>query len=74
MSKITGNVWTFGAHIDTDIIIAARYLNSSEPSHLAKYIMEDKDPDFVNKMAKGDIIVAERTLVVEAQENMLQLL
>ncbi|PHR72367.1 MAG: 3-isopropylmalate dehydratase [Arcobacter sp.] len=58
MSKITGNVWTFGAHIDTDIIIAARYLNSSEPSHLAKYIMEDKDPDFVNKMAKGDIIVA----------------
>ena len=58
MGKITGKVWTFGDHIDTDIIIAARYLNSSEPEHLAKYIMEDKDPDFVKKMTKGDIIVA----------------
>ena len=58
MNEIRGNVWNFGAHIDTDMIIAARYLNSSEPEHLAKYIMEDKDPDFVNKMSKGDIIVA----------------
>ena len=58
MSKITGKVWNFGAHIDTDIIIAARYLNSSEPEHLAKYIMEDADPDFVNKITRGDIIVA----------------
>ncbi|MBL0721980.1 MAG: 3-isopropylmalate dehydratase small subunit [Sulfurovum sp.] len=53
-----GKVWKFGDNIDTDLIIAARYLNSSEPSHLAKYIMEDSDPNFVSKMAKGDIIVA----------------
>ncbi len=58
MDKITGKVWTFGANIDTDIIIAARYLNSSDPQHLAKYIMEDADPDFVKKLTKGDIIVA----------------
>ena len=53
-----GKVWKFGDNIDTDLIIAARYLNSSEPSHLAKYIMEDADPDFVSKMNEGDIIVA----------------
>jgi 3-isopropylmalate/(R)-2-methylmalate dehydratase small subunit len=58
-NKITGNVWTFGDNIDTDIIIAARYLNSSEPSHLAKFVMEDSDiPDFAQKVQKGDIIVA----------------
>jgi len=58
MNKITGKVWNFGANIDTDIIIAARYLNSSDPEHLAKYIMEDADPEFPNKLQKGDIIVA----------------
>ncbi len=58
MNEITGKVWNFGANIDTDIIIAARYLNSSDPEHLAKYIMEDADPDFPNKVQKGDIIVA----------------
>ncbi|WP_320033638.1 3-isopropylmalate dehydratase small subunit [Halarcobacter sp.] len=58
MSKITGKVWNFGANIDTDVIIAARYLNSSDPEHLAKYVMEDVDPDFPKKLQKGDIIVA----------------
>ena len=58
MSKITGKVWNFGANIDTDVIIAARYLNSSDPQHLAKYVMEDADPDFPKKLQKGDIIVA----------------
>lgn len=58
MSKITGKVWNFGANIDTDVIIAARYLNSSDPDHLAKYVMEDADPDFSKKLQKGDIIVA----------------
>lgn len=58
MNMITGKVWNFGANIDTDIIIAARYLNSSDPEHLAKYIMEDADPEFPNKLQKGDIIVA----------------
>ena len=58
MNKITGKVWNFGANIDTDIIIAARYLNSSDPEHLAKYVMEDADPDFPKKLQRGDIIVA----------------
>ncbi|MBN2768454.1 MAG: 3-isopropylmalate dehydratase small subunit [Campylobacterales bacterium] len=53
-----GKVWKFGENIDTDLIIAARYLNSSDPKHLAKYVMEDADPDFVNKMQSGDIMVA----------------
>jgi len=55
---LQGKVWKFGAHIDTDLIIAARYLNTSEPSELAKYVMEDADPEFVSKMSEGDIIVA----------------
>ena len=58
MSKITGKVWNFGSNIDTDLIIAARYLNSSDPDHLAKYVMEDADPDFPSKVQPGDIIVA----------------
>jgi len=55
---LQGKVWKFGAHIDTDLIIAARYLNTSEPSQLAKHVMEDADPTFVSKMNEGDIIVA----------------
>ena len=58
MNKIEGKVWTFGDNIDTDLIIAARYLNSSDPAHLAKYVMEDADPDFPSKVRPGDIIVA----------------
>ena len=58
MNKITGKVWSFGENIDTDLIIAARYLNSSDPEHLAKYVMEDADPSFASKVSKGDIIVA----------------
>ena len=58
MKNMTGKVWTFGDNIDTDLIIAARYLNSSEASHLAKYVMEDADPEFSSKVSKGDIIVA----------------
>jgi len=58
MNEITGKVWNFGSNIDTDLIIAARYLNSSDPDHLAKYVMEDADPDFSSKVQAGDIIVA----------------
>jgi 3-isopropylmalate/(R)-2-methylmalate dehydratase small subunit len=57
-NKINGKVWTFGDNIDTDLIIAARYLNSSDPEHLAKYVMEDADPSFSSKVNVGDIIVA----------------
>src|SRR5574344_1745594 len=58
MSKITGKVWNFSANIDTYVIIAARDVNSSDPEHLAKYVMEDADPELPNKLKKGDIIVA----------------
>ena len=51
-------VWKFGDNIDTDIIIAARYLNTSDPKILATHIMEDKDKDFAKKVKNGDIIVA----------------
>ncbi len=51
-------VWKFGDNIDTDIIIAARYLNTSDENILAKHIMEDADPNFSAKIDKGDIIVA----------------
>jgi 3-isopropylmalate/(R)-2-methylmalate dehydratase small subunit len=59
MQKIEGKVWNFGKDIDTDLIIAARYLNTSDPKELAKHVMEDADPAFVNKMTPGDIIVAD---------------
>lgn len=58
MQKISGKVWRFGKDIDTDLIIAARYLNTSDPKVLAQHVMEDADPEFVNKMRVGDIIVA----------------
>jgi len=58
MNKITGKVWCFGDNIDTDLIIAARYLNSSDPHHLAAYVMEDADASFASKVQPGDIIVA----------------
>ena len=58
MNVITGKVWNFGDNIDTDLIIAARYLNSSDPHHLAKFVMEDADPEFAKKVSPGDIIVA----------------
>jgi len=51
-------VWKFGDNIDTDIIIAARYLNTSDMSVLATHIMEDADPEFARKIARGDVIVA----------------
>lgn len=58
MNTISGKVWKFGDNIDTDLIIAARYLNTSDPQELAKHVMEDADPTFVSKVQKGDIIVA----------------
>ena len=56
--QFTGKVWMFGDNINTDEIIPARYLNTSDPAELAKHCMEDADPDFPNKLSPGDIIVA----------------
>ena len=54
-----GKAWKFGSDVNTDEIIPARYLNSSDPAELARHCMEDADPAFMSKMAKGDVIVAE---------------
>jgi 3-isopropylmalate/(R)-2-methylmalate dehydratase small subunit len=53
-----GKVWKFGDDIDTDVIIPARYLLTSDAEELARYVMEDIDPSFAGKVEPGDIIVA----------------
>ena len=58
--KALGKVFKYGDNVDTDVIIPARYLNSSDPAELATHCMEDIDKDFVNQVKKGDIIVAEK--------------
>ena len=55
-----GTVFRYGDNVDTDVIIPARYLNSSDPAELATHCMEDIDKDFVKKVKKGDIIVADK--------------
>ena len=55
-----GIVHKYGDNVDTDVIIPARYLNSSDPKELAKKCMEDIDADFVNRVKTGDIIVANK--------------
>lgn len=57
-NSFNGKAFVFGDNIDTDLIIAARYLNTSNPTELAKHAMEDADPEFVNKISNGDLIVA----------------
>jgi 3-isopropylmalate/(R)-2-methylmalate dehydratase small subunit len=52
-----GNVFKYGANVDTDVIIPARYLNTSDPKELAKHCMEDIDTSFVSRVRSGDIIV-----------------
>jgi 3-isopropylmalate/(R)-2-methylmalate dehydratase small subunit len=56
--KLTGRVWKYGANVDTDAIIPARYLSLSTPEELARHCMEDVDPEFAQKVQPGDIIVA----------------
>ena len=60
MKAAKGHVFKFGDNVDTDVIIPARYLNSSDPKELATHCMEDIDAEFVNKMTMGDIIVANK--------------
>lgn len=55
---LKGKVHKYGANVDTDAIIPARYLNVSDPDELAKHCMEDIDTDFLNKVKPGDIIMA----------------
>ena len=58
--KASGTVFKYGDNVDTDVIIPARYLNSSDPKELATHCMEDIDKEFVKTVKKGDIIVAEK--------------
>jgi len=55
---LRGQVHRYGDHIDTDIIIAARYLNTTDPAELAKHCMEDAGDHFVERVQPGDILVA----------------
>ena len=56
--KLEGRVWKFGDHVDTDLIIPARFLNVSDEEELAKNCFVDVRPDFVEKVQAGDVIVA----------------
>ena len=56
---LKGRVWKFGDNIDTDAIIPARYLNTSDPAELARHVMEDADSNFPSKVRAGDLIVAD---------------
>ena len=58
--KAHGTVHKYGDNVDTDVIIPARYLNSSDPAELAKSCMEDIDKDFVKRVKPGDIMVARK--------------
>ncbi|PKM52323.1 MAG: 3-isopropylmalate dehydratase small subunit [Firmicutes bacterium HGW-Firmicutes-7] len=58
--KAMGKVFKYGDNVDTDVIIPARYLNSSDPKELAMHCMEDIDSDFYKNVEKGDIIVANK--------------
>jgi 3-isopropylmalate/(R)-2-methylmalate dehydratase small subunit len=59
MSTLRGKVHRLGANVDTDVIIPARYLNTTDPAELAKHCLEDLDPTFPLRVQQGDIIVAD---------------
>lgn len=58
MALLQGRVHRFGDDIDTDLIIPARYLNTSDPAELARHAMEDADPTFAGRVKPGDFVVA----------------
>lgn len=58
--SVKGKVFKYGDNVDTDVIIPARYLNTSDPKELAAHCMEDIDKEFVNQVEPGDIIVANK--------------
>ena len=73
MKAAHGRVFKYGDNVDTDVIIPARYLNSSDPKELATHCMEDIDKDFVNNVKAGDIMVANKNFGWVHQESMHRL-
>jgi 3-isopropylmalate dehydratase small subunit len=57
---ITGRVWKYGDHVNTDLIIPGRYLDNYDPQHLAAHAMEDLDPQFSRLVSKGDMVLGGR--------------
>ena len=57
--NLKGTAHRYGRDVDTDVIIPARYLNTSDPAELARHCLEDLDPSFASKVRPGDIVVAE---------------
>lgn len=55
---IEGRVWKFGDHVDTDLIIPARFLNSADPSVFSRHCFEDARPEFAKEVKEGDVVVA----------------
>ena len=72
MKAAEGKVFKFGDNVDTDVIIPARYLNSSDPKELATHCMEDIDADFVHKVTPGDIIVATKNFGCGSSRDVCQ--
>ncbi|MBP7348606.1 MAG: 3-isopropylmalate dehydratase small subunit [Butyrivibrio sp.] len=60
MKSANGTVFKYGDNVDTDVIIPARYLNTTDPAELAQHCMEDIDQNFIKKVTPGDIIVANK--------------
>lgn len=58
--ELRGKAWTFGDDINTDLIIPARYLNTTDPEELAAHLMEDEEPEFPAKISNGDFIVGQK--------------
>ena len=56
--ELQGKAWKYGDDVDTDVIIPARDLNTTDPAELARHCMEDIDPGFASKVSPGDILVA----------------
>lgn len=58
MTTIRGRAWVLGDHVDTDVIIPARYLTTSDPQELARHVLEDLDPAMPGRIRSGDVVVA----------------
>lgn len=59
-TMLHGQAWKFGDNVDTDQIIPARYLVTSDPAELGRHCLEDADPEFVKKVRVGDVLVGEK--------------